>query len=66
MTTILLVWYALGWVVIGYIAINEGKLSLAQATLCMVMAPLVPVFLPVCLVVSILEQSGSIIIWRRK
>jgi hypothetical protein len=66
MTTILLVWYALGWVIVGIAAIVEERLTLREFIAYMVAAPIVPVFLPFYLLVSILEQSGSIILWRRK
>jgi hypothetical protein len=63
MTTILLVWYALGWTLIGLTAIDSSKLYLLEAVVCMITAP----FFPIYLLLKLIEKSDdSVILWRRK
>ena len=61
MTTILLVWYALWWGDIAWMAKTEGRVTLGGIVSCIFFAPFMPFVLPIALFAAYADT----VLWRK-
>lgn len=61
LSTILLCWYSLSWVIVGIMAIEDEELKLAGFLLCFIFTPLL-IFYPFIWI----SENAEKVIWKKK